>query len=234
MQEPNFKVLTSPPQIALFAGIGVFWLAAYLLIIRRGFQDRCNAMPITAACLNISWEFICSFLYPFPGATVVVGIVWFLLDVLIVLQIVLYSKRDLDLEHLENWLFGLGLFSILVLSFVAVLIFNIDPDLAGGKSYEALGVPLGHSFISFGQNLLMSASYVAMILRRNSVLGQSIYIAIFKLIGTLLAAIGMLLYFPFSYLLSYCYAAIVILDVAYVFLVYRKCRDQSLNPWTRF
>src|SRR5262249_29717079 len=152
MSEPNFSVLASPSRIALFAGIGLFWLAAYVLIIKRGFQDKCNAMPITACFLNISWEFICSFLFPFPGATIVVGIVWFLLDVLILLQVVLYARRDLNLEYLNNAIWGSGLFLVFGLSFLAVLIFNIDPDLLGGKSYEALGVPLGHSYVSFGQN----------------------------------------------------------------------------------
>jgi hypothetical protein len=123
---------------------------------------------------------------------------------------------------------------ILVLSFLAVLIFNVDRDLAGGRSYEELGVPLGHAYVSSGLSVVISASYVSMILRRNNVRGQSIYIALFRMTGTLLATVGMLLYFPFSLLLSYCYVTIVILDVSYLLLVYRKCREQSLSPWRRF
>lgn len=230
----GYAVLTHPATMACFAAIGLFWGIAYVLILRRGYRDRTFAMPVVACCLNISWEAVVSWVFPFPGATVLVGVLWFLLDVGIFAQIVLYGRRDLRLTHLSPVAFGVGLAGVMALSFAAVFVLNVDPELSGGARYAALGVPLGHVFVSFGQNVVMSASYVAMLLRRDSVAGQSVYIALSKGLGTLLAMVGMVLWFPFSLVLTWCFAAILVLDVAYGVLVVRKCRAQGLDPWRRW
>jgi hypothetical protein len=62
---------------------GLFWSLTYLLIIRRGFQDRTYGMPMAALCFNLSWEFIFSFVYPHEGVQRFINIVWFGLDVII-------------------------------------------------------------------------------------------------------------------------------------------------------
>ncbi len=49
---------------AMAIASGVFWTLTYLLIIRRGFQDKTYGMPFFALCANISWEFIFSFVLP--------------------------------------------------------------------------------------------------------------------------------------------------------------------------
>lgn len=49
--------------LALKLGLGVSWTLAYMLIIKRRFQDKTFGMPLTALCANLSWEFIFSFLY---------------------------------------------------------------------------------------------------------------------------------------------------------------------------
>ncbi len=45
-------------------GMGLFWIITYILIIKRGFQDKKYGMPMVALCANISWEFIFTFIYP--------------------------------------------------------------------------------------------------------------------------------------------------------------------------
>ena len=81
---------------------------------------------------------------------------------------------------------------------------------------------------------MMSALFIALLLRRPDVNGQSIYIAVFKMIGTLLPSTLFFLRYPEALLLNFCYVAIFILDLVYALLVYNKHRALRLNPWTRF
>lgn len=48
--------------LAIFSGI--FWTISYLLIVQRSIQERSVGMPLVALCINISWEFIFSFVFP--------------------------------------------------------------------------------------------------------------------------------------------------------------------------
>jgi hypothetical protein len=89
-------------------------------------------------------------------------------------------------------------------------------------------------YAAFGQNLMMSVLFVTMLLRRNSVDGQSLYIALFKMIGTLLPSILFLRLFPSSILLNYLFIAILIFDLIYTVMLYRKLKSAGLNPWARF
>ncbi len=79
---------------ALMLGSGAFWALAYLLIIRRGFLDETYGMPLVALCANVSWEFIFSFVHPHGPVQRPVNIVWFLLDLIILFQLLKYGPRE--------------------------------------------------------------------------------------------------------------------------------------------
>ena len=69
----------------------------------------------------------------------------------------------------------------------------------------------------------MSVLFIHMLYRRRSLRGQSISIALCKLIGTALASLAFVLYverFQQSILLPFLYGAILLYDVIYVGLVY--------------
>jgi hypothetical protein len=80
---------------------------------------------------------------------------------------------------------------------------------------------------------MMSVLFVAMLLRRQDIKGQSIYIALGKMFGTLLPSILFFLRFPNSPLLNFLYVSIFIFDLIYVVLLYAKHKDLGINPWTR-
>ena len=48
--------LTLPMMLASAGGI--FWLIAYVLMIRKGFQDSTYGIPLLAIMLNFTWEII--------------------------------------------------------------------------------------------------------------------------------------------------------------------------------
>jgi hypothetical protein len=88
-------------------------------------------------------------------------------------------------------------------------------------------------YAAFGQNLMMSALFVTMLIKRNSVAGQSLYIALFKMTGTLFASILFFRLVPSSALMNFLYLAIFIFDLIYVVLLYRMLRRDGANPWSR-
>jgi len=215
----------------------VFWISTYVLIIRRGTKDRIPAMPLAAFALNICWEGIFSFLYmPTDPRVFVAWSSCFLLDVAIFVQVYRFGRTDFTFPSVrKHWsaIVGLSLAS----AFVVLMGFTAQ-----------FGDTLGW-FTGFLQNLLMSVLFVAMIIRRDSVAGQSLYIALGKFLGTFVAfllaihwspAFGTAVVdhvlrapTPMPPLVYWIYPLIFFFDVLYIVLVYKKSRAQGINPWRR-
>lgn len=199
---------------------GVFWTLTYLIIIRRGFRDKALGMPVVALCANVSWEFIFSFIYPHGAPQIYVNFVWLIFDCLIVFQALKFGARDFP-KRVSASLFYPFFILTLLLSFCAVLLVTREFKDWYGK------------YAAFGQNLMMSALYVAMLVRRDSVAGQSLYIALFKMIGTVLASILFFRLVPTSALLNFLYVAIFVFDLMYAVMLYQMLRRDEIKPWAR-
>src|ERR687885_337267 len=169
---------------ALMLGAGAFWALTYVLMIRRGFLDETYGMPLVALCANVSWEFIFSFVHPHGPVQRPVNIIWFTLDLIILFQLLRYGPREFaDLSKRVFYaMFGLALAT----SFCAVLSVTYEFDDWDG------------AYSAFGQNLLMSALFLAMLRVRRSPRGQSVSIAVSKAVGTGLASVAFHLYSPLS------------------------------------
>jgi hypothetical protein len=193
----------------IMLGSGIFWTATYLLIIWRGFRDQTYGMPLAAFCANISWEFIFSFIFPSDPIQHIVNIVWFTLDVGILLLFLRYGPKEF--KHFPKWAFYTSFALALLTAFSLVLFITI-------QFHDNNGV-----YSAFGQNLMMSVLFITMLLSRQSLRGQSLSIAICKLIGTFFASLAFYLYSPLtqqSGLLPCLYIGILIYDLIYVGLVY--------------
>ncbi len=189
---------------AIMVGSGVLWTLAYLLMIRRGFLDRTYGMPLVALCANLSWELIFSFVYPHDLPQRAVNVVWFSFDLVILLQLILYGPREFaDLSRRAFYaLFALALAT----SFGAVLSVTLALDDFDG------------AYSAFGQNLMMSVLFLAMLYSRRSLRGQSVSIALLKMGGTALASFAFYFYNPEyegSILLPFLYVAILGCDGIY-------------------
>lgn len=215
-----------------------FWISTYILVIRRGNKDRLPAMPFAALALNVCWEGIFSLLYMPDDPRVLVA--WgscFVLDLFILVQLYRYGSRDFSHPWVtRHW--GALLALALVTAFMALMGFTAQ-----------FGDRLGW-FTGFLQNLIMSVLFVAMIIRRDSVQGQSIYIALGKFLGTFVAFILAIHWSPafgtavvdhqlraptpMQPLIMWIYPLIFVFDVLYVRLVYKKCRDEGIAPWRRW
>ena len=200
-------------------GSGVLWTLAYLLIIRRGFLDRTYGMPLVALCANLSWEFIFSFVYPHDLPQRAVNVVWFSFDLVILLQLLLYGPREF--ADLPRRAFYAVLALALAASFGAVLAVTLEFDDFDG------------AYSAFGQNLMMSVLFIAMLRSRGSLRGQSVGIALLKLGGTALASFAFYFHNPDyagSVLLPFLYVTTLVFDGIYagaVIVLSRRKKDNN-------
>lgn len=200
---------------------GIFWLITYLLIIKRGYQDKACGMPMAALCLNISWEFIFSFVHPHTGIQLVINTAWFVLDSIIVLQYLRYESARRP-AGISAALFYAGFLSIMIASFLTVLL--TTREFSNWAGY----------YTAFGQNLLMSILFVRMLLERKDLAGQSLYIGLAKMLGTFCASVLVFVYAPDSHLTVFFAWAILFFDLAYVGMYIRQSRRFGVNPLKRW
>ncbi|WP_187262955.1 transmembrane-type terpene cyclase [Pontibacter beigongshangensis] len=201
-------------------GSGVFWTITYLLILRRGYLDKSYGMPMVALCANISWEFIFSFVYPHSKPQLYVDYVWLAFDVGILAQFFVYGRKDFT-EQLPRSLFYPTFLITLVLSALFILLLSREFEDYNGV------------YAAFSQNLLMSVLFIHLLLKRNGPAGQSVYIALNKMVGTIFPSMLLYLYFPDSYLLVLLYISIFVFDLMYLVLLHAKTKAAGLNPWSR-
>ncbi len=202
---------------------GLFWSLTYILIIRRGFKDKTYGMPLAAICANVSWEGIFSFIYPHSPPQLFINYIWFLLDIFILLQFLKYGRSEF--KALSNKKFyAMFLLSLITGFFLVQFITEEFNDRQG-------------AYAAFGQNLMMSVLFIVMLVSRDDLRGQSIYIALFKMLGTGISSLAFYLYQPVaqgSALFHFLFISIFIYDFIYTYLIYQKYREHNIPIWRRF
>ena len=207
-------------------GCFAFWTAAYVGIIVKGFRERTCCMPVAAFCGNILWEFVFAFVYPNTYLLVRLGnCLWLAVDAVILITIVRYARKDFTHSPLlQRWLFvwmagGIAMGALVLLRFTSVY-----DDVLGYTS-------------GWLQALLMSFLFVALLIRRGDVRGQSMLIAIGMALGNTFAWLWVA-HFPeepkLDPLLNDIYALVTVgMNVFYALLLYRRYRELGIDPWTR-
>lgn len=231
--------------IALNMGWIIFWGIAYILVVRRGFIDKTFGYPFIAICVDIAWTF--TFTLVFPQSPFM--ILFVVVDLIFLYQLIKF--RTSDLHNLSKFQYYAAIILAIVTSFALIIAFSIEFD-------DKHGV-----YSSFVDTLLTSILFIVLILRRNNVKGQSIYIAISKMLGTFSAVLAYnffaappisprlaihlfhsVLNIPLapadpvpsyvgSTLLAVLGISIFVYDIIYIILVYRKCKEEGINPWRR-
>jgi len=167
---------------------GLAWTVVYVECIRVGRRDRTYAMPLAALGLNIAWEstYAVHGLAGALGAQPVINLLWALLDLVIVYTFVQFGRAEFP--TLSGRLFaGWGVL-IFASSYAVQWLFIGQFGWTDAAKYSA-----------FLQNLLMSGLFIAMLVARRGIRGQSMLIAVAKWIGTLAPtiAIGVYEHSPF-------------------------------------
>ncbi|MHB8627169.1 MAG: transmembrane-type terpene cyclase [Aggregatilineales bacterium] len=205
---------------------GICWTLVYILIIKRSIQDKTYGMPMWALCANISWEFLFSFVWRVKPPQSYVNLAWFAFDLTIVVLFLRFGRTEFRGTVLERWFYPMAALCFVV-SFAAV--FSIT------YQFEVVATPqeVDGRYAAFAQNLMMSVLFITMLVSRNSLKGQSFYIASLKMVGTLIPSILFFMLDSSNIFLDFLFVAIFVFDAIYVVLVYAKHRELNLNPWRR-
>ena len=213
--------LHSTAFLAVSIASGSCWMVAYALIIRRGHLDRSYGMPLVAVCVNISWEFIFTFLIPHEQPQQDINRGWLILDLFILWQLLRYWRSDFGrLDHVVFYPFTVA---ALLASFGLIYTMALEFDHCGAYS-------------AFGQNFLMSILFMIMLFQRNSLVGQSVYIALVKMAGTALASLAGYLFVPLaqqSAVLQYLFVSIFFFDLSYAVAICYIARKLNVPEWRR-
>ncbi len=205
-------------------GCFFFWLVAYVLIIVKGFRERTYCMPIAAFCGNVIWEFLFAFVHPSDFLLIRLGnCLWLAFDAVILVTIIKYGRGDFkDSPFMQKWLFVMMAIGTAIAAYVAVSFIEVYNDRLGYSS-------------GWIQAFVMSFLFIAMLLRRDSVRGQSVYIALAIVLGNTFAWLWVA-HFPDTpkldpgLNLTY-WIATVSVNIAYAVLIYQKYKSSGLNPW---
>lgn len=137
--------MTTTTALAILSG--VFWTIAYLLIIQRSIQDQRVGMPLVA-CMNISWEFIFSFMFPRDKPQLYINYAWFFLNLVVVIQYLKFGKFEFSKHFSENFFYA-AFSSTLAVGFLNMLF--ISYEFGTGKNVI---------YTAFQINLIMSVLFI--------------------------------------------------------------------------
>jgi hypothetical protein len=168
---------------------GVAWTIVYFSAIWIGFRHKTYAMPVAALALNLAWESIYApqdlkHAFAVPGiidsdlfSQGVISVVWVLADFVIVYTFFRFGRTELA-AFLSRRLFVIWALVLFATAYAVQWLFIVEFGATEGSRYSA-----------FLQNLLMSGLFIAMLVARKGLRGQTLTIAIAKWIGTLAATI---------------------------------------------
>lgn len=162
--------------------IGICWTWVYIEAIRIGFQRKTYCVPAFAIGLNFTWEANAMYVGlsttpTFTLATVVYSC-WLITDVFVLLTWLLYGRK--------YWPPRLGLKAFYIwAALVLIVSFSLQRVFL-----REFGAGLGATYAAMLQNLLMSVLFIDMLWRRKGAEGQSLTIAVNKMLGTLATTIA--------------------------------------------
>jgi hypothetical protein len=219
----NFVVVTlssgAIPAILAIAG-SIFWLAAYVLMIRKGFQDSTYGIPLLAIMLNFTWEVIYTTIHP-PAThgELWMRLAWLALDIPNVWLLVRYGRASQKIPYIRvNYYLALGL--TFVLCFV------------GHLSYYDEMAFMGATQSAYVINYIMSVLFVFLYFDRPDTKGLSYGGAWTKMLGTTCISLANIPAWPQQpraprFFLYYLFAACFLFDVLYIFLL-RQARHSGV------
>lgn len=198
----------------------ICWSVAYILIIIKSFKDRTYGVPFFSLAFNFAWEINRYRLemYSMISLSSILIFAWAALDAVIVFTFFKFAFNYTSpappriftkfKKFSKNTYL---LFAALFLIFFIIIMYFI---------FEYHGNLVSYS--SFIDNMILSALFIRFALKRKNMRGQSVSIAVFKLIGTLSASFATYLQLDNTFFIV-AGAVCLILDIIYTgILIYYK------------
>jgi hypothetical protein len=207
----SFDIVNIQPLNMLKHICGILWIATYLLVLRRGYLDNSYGIPAVAILMNIAWEIYDPF---FANHSIMkgYGIVWLILDIFILRQMIAFHNKKRPRES-----FKLPTVYVLWIMTYFILLF-IDAHYQIRLLTDA-----------FFQNAIMSLLFIQMIISRKDISGQSLYIAVGKMMATGIVIVMIMIHEEMKPL----HLIILVADIAYIILYIHYARMRSVNILTR-
>jgi hypothetical protein len=201
----------------LVTGLVTFWLFAYVLAIHRARVDKRVGIPTLAVVGDVAWEGVHSLVIQGFQAQRLLDFAWFLVDLVILWQVFLYGNKDFPAMSSKAY-------RAMVLGALAwAVAFMI---LMTREFSDVIGLYDGNILVMF-----LSWSFVYTLRKRKSSAGQSMYVAIFKWLGTFLACVNTAFVYPHRLFLLFTFATAFVLDVTYMVMLHRQIRAEGASPW---
>ena len=201
------------PQLILFAGGCLMWVAAYVIIIRNARRRRSMDMAAVAVCSNFAWEALWSWAFKTDMGWFLVWTyrAWFFLDIYIFWLTLEYGASQVSIPALARrfkpamWATLAG-FGIVYYFFIAE---GHDTRIGANSAYIA--------------QLLVSGPCLILLLRNPGLAGLSFHVAWLRSFGTAANTIFMYLHYPANHFVQSMATLAFGLDMIYLgaFLKFR-------------
>ena len=205
----------------------LLWLAAYILIIRKGFKDRTYGIPMLCIALNFTWEFIYAVDFPIPITFIaILRWAWLIADCVIVYQLFRYGRENQTIPFFRLYFFPISI-AMFISAYIGQLAFHYSfADPWGIRNAYMI-------------NLVMSMLFISLYFDRPDGRGLSLGAGWLKMLGTGILSAGSLISIKDHWLeqsfMIYLYVSIFVFDVAYIVLLStqqiraaRKPEDQGM------
>jgi hypothetical protein len=191
------------------------WIAVYALAIYVSHRDKVVAIPLPALALNLAWDINVLFILKAPLVQKIGIVIYLLLQAVILWQTLQYGGKSIG----RAWALIVGCSVAFAVAFIAVLAIELN-DIVGWE-------------IGFTDNAICSMAFIWMFYSRKNLAGQSLWIGIFKWLGTGAVSLSAFFYpwngYEDSLLLPLLYVTIFVLDAAYVGLVWQRQHQSRLD-----
>ena len=154
---------------------GLAWTIVYIDSIQIGFRQKTYAMPMAALALNFAWEstYAVQDLTTAVSLQGLVNLVWALADLAIVYTFFAFGRAEFP-RFVTRPMFAAWGVLVFVAAYAVQWLFMAEFGVQDAARYSA-----------FLQNLLMSGLFIALLVARRGLRGQTLTIAIAKWLGTL-------------------------------------------------
>ncbi|MBM2623637.1 hypothetical protein JIG36_49935 [Actinoplanes sp. LDG1-06] len=218
VMDPRQNADALVPTVA-FAIVGICTFAVYIMMLRLEIKEKVPAIPVLAVCANVAWEITYAFIYPIYPQMRITLYFWLPLNLVILYLAVRSGRRDFPSLSGRGYAWTIAGWSLFALTFMPLATREFDDELG---VYTTVFVVV-----------FMEAMFIKMLLTRGSTAGQTMYIAILKMVVDVSGGIGLIIFYPDRWLLHQMIVAEVILDLTYIVLLHRRFRAEGVSPWRK-
>lgn len=232
--------------------VALFWLPAYIFIIRRGVLDKSFGMPVVALLGNWPWEWVYGLKFDSPcpivwntcpvGFMQVAAFASMFLDIGIVYTVFRYGRDKFKNPFVYKYFYPILIFGFIA-SFAMQYTYiseigypNLHHLMVKGYSTPPAYIPTdeGGTYSGFILTVAMGVMFILMLTERNSLEGQSMWIAIFMFLGNVAAFVFAAILNELTPFLNVLFTLTVIVNVVYIVMVYQMAHKLGIDPWTRW